>query len=485
MKEVGAPAFTDSITTVSSGQHKQRSILLLVVVVTVLAACEEVPVEPSADRRPLISDLTLAENADNGLSVTATVHAQNAAAVALEYWTHPDSVELTPLMPAQNGGVQVALLGLRAQRSYFIRGVAFSPNGSMARSPLRSYQPRKLPDDLPRYSISMRRNPSRGYVMLGVTRSTAGPSYALIIDNDGNPVWYRKFDGAVVDFQRQSPNRYTVCSSVNGSPQQFVEVTGSGRITRTYAAATTPETGPHELRLVGNGYVLFGVEYRMLDLTSFGGPASARVKGITVEYIRPPTAPLVWNTFDHFSVTDGASDISLNDQTVNPWHGNAIDVDTDGHLLVSFRNMDTIAKIHAETGEVLWRLGGKKNQFTFVGDPLNGFSHQHGIRRLPNGHIILFDNGNLHTPPSSRAVEYSLDENTKVATLVWEYRPNPPLFGFALGFAQRLPNGNTLICFGTAQKVIEVDQQGTKQWELTMEESDRFVYRAFRIDSLY
>lgn len=116
---------------------------------------------------------------------------------------------------------------------------------------------------------------------------------------------------------------------------------------------------------------------------------------------------------------------------------------------------------------------------------MNGFSHQHGIRRLANGNIILFDNGNLHVPSASRAVEYKLDEQTKVAELVWEYRRLPPLFSHILGFAQRLTNGNTLICYGAAQRVIEVDRWGTEHWELAVYGQNVYIYRAFKIDSLY
>ena len=186
---------------------------------------------------------------------------------------------------------------------------------------------------------------------------------------------------------------------------------------------------------------------------------SANVQTITVEYI--------------------------NATPVNPWHGNAIDLDRDGHVLVSFRNSDQIMKINAQTGAIIWRLGGKKNEFTFNNDSFNGFSHQHGIRRLANGNVIFFDNGNLHSPPTSRAVEYRLDEQAKTATLVWEYRHEPALYGFALGFAQRLANGNSLICYGIAQRIIEVDPAGNKVWDLIIEEPNRFVYRAFRIASLY
>ena len=244
-------------------------------------------------------------------------------------------------------------------------------------------------------------------------------------------------------------------------------------------------TGVHELRLFEGGHALYGVEYRTADLTALGGRVDAAVRGNVIEYHRVNQMPLFWRTLDHLEVSDAMPDLNMQGAEVNPWHCNAIEIDRDGHLLVSFRNCDMIVKIDSQTGAIIWRLGGEKNQFVFINDPLNGFSHQHGIRRLANGNIILFDNGNLHSPPLSRAVEYELNESAKTATLVWEYRHEPPLFGFALGFAQRLPNGNTLINYGTAQRIIEVDQAGTKVWEVKIDGLNLFAYRAFRIDTVY
>jgi outer membrane protein assembly factor BamB len=220
-----------------------------------------------------------------------------------------------------------------------------------------------------------------------------------------------------------------------------------------------------------------------MDLTQFGGLPNATVRGLVVEH--GGTNPFIWNTFDHLRVNEAMPDIPLNTQNVNPWHGNAIEIDRDGNYLVSFRNSDMIVKINSQTGNIIWRWGGRNNQFAFINDVFNGFSHQHAVRRLDNGNIILFDNGNLHSPQVSRAAEYKLDENNKTATLVWQYVPSPSLYGSALGYAQRLANGNTLICFGTAQRIIEVDMSGAKRWELLIEEPQRYSYRAFKINSLY
>ena len=93
-------------------------------------------------------------------------------------------------------------------------------------------------------------------------------------------------------------------------------------------------------------------------------------------------------------------------------------------------------------------MGGKHNEFTFVNDSI-GFSHQHAIRRFANGHLMLFDNGNFHALQFSRAMEYAVDESLKTASLVWQYRHSPAdIYGQAMGYAQRLDNGNTLIGWG-------------------------------------
>jgi hypothetical protein len=109
----------------------------------------------------------------------------------------------------------------------------------------------------------------------------------------------------------------------------------------------------------------------------------------------------------------------------------------------------------------MWRLGGKANQFAFVGEhPENAPYYtvgQHDIHRLANGNLLYFDNGNISgggvTPSDrtySRAVEYQLDEVNKVATLVWEYRHTPDISAPCTGSVKRFANGNTLIGWGCA-----------------------------------
>lgn len=459
--------------------------LLLAAATLFVLGCERKAVEPPAAEIPEVYAISLLTNPDNVLSFFLSCKMGKAVSVSVDVLRDSVLAFTTPSYRVESDSIAIPIVGLRPHTRYELRMKLTSSSGGVRlHSTTLTTQPLSSDIAIPPFSLISADSPSVRYVLLGLTPAREGKSYAVMIDRDAVPVWYKEFRDAVTDVQKHANGRYTAWSSTDGSPSNFHEFDVMGRITGGYRASNQLETGPHELRLVNGGYVLFGIEFRTMDLTAFGGLPNASVRGIVVEWQRGVQL-FRWNTFDYFSVADAAPDISLTTATVNPWHGNAIEIDTDGNLLVSFRNMDEITKIHAQMGAILWRMGGRRNEFTFRNDPLNGFSHQHGIRRLSNGNIILFDNGNLHSPPQSRAVEYRLDEINKTADLVWEYRPSPPLYGFALGFAQRLSNGNTLICFGTAQRIIEVDPAGRKRWEVAITEAQRYAYRAFEVESLY
>lgn len=312
---------------------------------------------------------------------------------------------------------------------------------------------------------------------VGYTGTADSGDYAAVTYNsDGTVRAAYDFGAQVVDFQRQPSGTLTAYARESGELGRFVEFLDDGTVLREHRPVRSPETGVHELRLYADGSrLLYGAQREAVDMRPHGGWDGTEVRHCVVEYERPSLPLFTWSTADGMEYTDSYDGLAWSQ--INPYHVNAIDRDTDGDLLVSMRNASQVVKIDVATGNVLWRLGGKRNEFAFVGDPLGGFSRQHGIRRLPNGNIILFDNGNDHTPPVSRAVEYQLDEKAKTARMVWEYRDTT--HGFAMGFAERLPNGNTLICFGTARVIKEVTPGGSVVFALRVL-SEEMPYRAMR-----
>jgi hypothetical protein len=136
-------------------------------------------------------------------------------------------------------------------------------------------------------------------------------------------------------------------------------------------------------------------------------------------------------------------------------------VDGHGDLLLSARNTSALYKISRRTGEVLWRLGGKRSDFSMGRGTQFGF--QHDPRFHEGGRTIsLFDNGPRpdERRPESRAIVLSVDQRRRQVTLKREIRHHSPLFAFATGSNQLLPNGNRLVTWGITGWFTEYDPNG-------------------------
>ncbi len=305
--------------------------------------------------------------------------------------------------------------------------------------------------------------------------------YLMVVDNAGTPLWYRAMPGWVTDFRRHANGDFAYFDNGAGV---WTVLDSTLTPSETWQAGNGYFTDNHEFRMLANGHVLLlAVDPQIVDMSALvpGGRTAATVLGMVVQELDADhDVVFQWRSFDHVAITD-AIGIDLTAVTIDYMHSNALDVADDGNLLLSSRHLSEITKIDRSTGDVVWRWGGKHNQFTFVGDTLQ-FGYQHGIRQIGNGHYTLFDNGTLRVPSWSRACEYALDEVNHTATLAWSYRPNPDIRALAMGFVQRLDNGNTLVSFGTGKPdAIEVTPEGDEVLVLSLPDQ-MSSYRVLRKD---
>jgi len=270
----------------------------------------------------------------------------------------------------------------------------------------------------------------------------------------------------------------------------FYTMDSSYSVVDSYSTGNGYYTDSHEFQILPNGHYLlmaYDPQPVRMDTIVTGGDSSAIVIGLIVQELDlNKNVVFQWRSWDHYQITDATEDIDLTQHTIDYVHGNAIELDFDGNLLISSRHMDEITKINRQTGEIIWRWGGlksKNNQFQFINDPIT-FSHQHDIRRLPNGNVTLYDNGNLHIPKISRAREYKLDESNKTAELMWVHTNEPPIYKPAQGNVQRLSGNNTVIDWGGwinqgVEAISEVQKDGLVVLEIFL--VDTFInYRAFK-----
>ena len=226
----------------------------------------------------------------------------------------------------------------------------------------------------------------------------------------------------------------------------------------------------HELVLLENGhYLMIASDERIIDMSKLikGGRRNAMVRGNHVAEMDANDNPvMIWRCWDHFQVTDAVHQ-ELEEEYIDFVHMNSIDVDLDGNWIISSRHLSEVTKINRNTGDIVWRLGGKNDYFKWVND-LHRLSYQHDARVLPNGHYTIFDNGNFHEPEFSRALEVKLDTVNWTATKVFEFRNSPDISSGAEGNVQRLNNGNTLINWsgGEFPCLTEVRPDGSKAFEL-------------------
>lgn len=451
----------------------------LLIASALVAACDGIT-GVDQQPRPAIVSATVATDPGNALAASVTARVQRADSVAVSYSLTAAASpgwQTTPAVAVDGESATVLVLGLLPEQQYQLRVVAWG-KGATTESDPRALTTGALPADLPRF-LASGTDPAPGFVVFAAGR------YGLVIDNSGRVVWYRRFDnGTGLAFMAEPNGHYALRppTPAPGDIEPWLEVDASGAVTRTLSCARGLQPRPHDLLLDPDGsYLIFCDETRTMDLSSLGGVANARVTGTVLQRISATGSLLFeWNPFDHFAITDLPA-AERTGASVNWTHGNAFDRDIDGNYILSFRSLSEITKIDAATGAVIWRLGGERNEFYFPGLAMPAFVHQHGVRVLGDGTILLLDNIGDHD--ASRAERYAIDPTQHVARLVESFSAAPPVVTEIGGSVQSIAGGHTLVSYGTAGRVEEYDASGRVVWRIDGDAG--YVFRAQRILSLY
>jgi hypothetical protein len=429
---------------------------------------------PCENAEVVASDVAV--QAGNVLAAVVTARTLRADSAAVRYGPAASAADsLTPVVRITGDSAVLPVLGLLPETEYTVSVVAYGACGAVAGAP-HGLATGALPADLPVYAADGA-DPSPGYVAF------AAGQYGLVIDNTGRVVWYHRFDaGPGLNFQPQPNGRY-VARPPNPDPAApWLEIDPLGRVTRTLGCTGGLAPRFHDLIVAPDGsYWVMCDETRSMDLSASGGHADAQVTGTGVQHLSAAgELRFAWSPFDHLEITD-LDAASLAQPVVNWTHGNAIALDDDGNLLISFRNLSEITKIDTGTGAVMWRFGGARNHFSLVGAGSPPFARQHGLRIPRRGELVLLDN--LGDATRSRAERYRLDESTLTAEVVAVYDPGDGVIAQLGGTTQPLGDGHTLVSYGSGGRVEEYDASGRVVWRIAG--TPGYVFRAQRIRSLY
>lgn len=434
-------------------------------------ACSDSMVDPGPGLDYTGSVLSPATANVNSVRIDVTAAGYDSVGFVLRTAGEPDQVSAS--YGFTDSTAVGSALGMLADHTYQIVVVLHAGSDADTVETL-DYTTGALPDWIP--AMTTAGTPAAdGYLAL------SHPEGPIIVDNQGRVRWYLSAaDPTLINFQSHPTGEYTLYGTQD-VPQEFRVLDERGDVVRMLACVGG-NTRFHEVRVLADGsYWITCNDPVQMDLTSIGGKPDVNVVWTTIQHVAEDGSLLKEiRARDLFGLDDLDPDGIADADNVNATHGNAIEFDVDGNLLVSFRSLNEITKIDATTGAIIWRMGGRGNVFTIV-DPTREYVRQHGLRLVSPGVIQFLDNGSL---PPSRFVRYAIDEQSLTANLLFDYIDPTNAFTQVGGSTEVVGDGGALISFGRAGRVVELDASGNVSFELLGIE-DQYIFRAVRIPSLY
>lgn len=435
---------------------------------------------------------------------------------------------------ATSGGQTISILvaGMRPQTTYHMRAHATWTGGSWVDQD-QTFKTGSLPTSQPPPGFQVVSlpavpgvTPAPGVELLDVLSLTgADMLHAVALDLQGNVIWYCPQSTTPIKLM---PNGHFILNT--GMDLLEVDLTCSvirdvsvAEVNQSLQANGFDFTIPPPLNVLGgtpfhhdvlvlpNGHWigLCEIAENLPDLTGY--PGTTEVVGDALfDVDLNGNVVWAWNSFDYLDPNRHPY-FPLPDWT----HSNAIVYMPDGNLLLSMRAQSWVLKLDyangSGAGDILWKLGppapGEVPDFTLLGgDPTQWFYSQHYPNLLsmngPQLTLAVMDNGDFRTDSAgvqcgttptapacySRAAILQVDENTFVASVLWQDLPG--LYSLWGGSAGVLSNGDvefdmTTVNGASASQIMEVTQTDTPQtvWQLNITSEN--AYRGFRIPSLY
>jgi len=315
-------------------------------------------------------------------------------------------------------------------------------------------------------------------ILSGPAEETERP-LLVMLDEEGQPVWYRDLTGIGTKNGLEASliddgQHILVGGTLSADSRPLAFDWAGDKVWEGPAQVMPDQTGfmHHTFQKLPNG------NYLTLAFHAVGGDDSDMLLEMDASF-----QPIFqWDTAALYPDTYSAG-----------WCNMArVDLEEDVAYL-SVRSEDAVLKIDRGSGDLLWSLG-EGLDFQMVGaheDPW--FAGQHAPTFLPNGHMLVYDNGQ-GARYYTRVMEYALDEEQMEAEVVWEY-PGDGVddiwYADAYGDADRLANGNTLITVGnlfsgiTQARILEVTPDKEVASEVhfhpTMDATEVTIYMAERI----
>jgi arylsulfate sulfotransferase len=310
--------------------------------------------------------------------------------------------------------------------------------------------------------------------------------YTVMFDNQGVIRWF-------MDMSEQEQITYTTYRLKNGNWLylnwiKLLEVNDLGKTIRE--EQMRGNAGKHEIIEMPNGMLLMGGSKKGSYVMSEGRKVPTRFDHAIIWDRMTNRTAKEWDMRKYFKVDRHIFPTDYGMDPATDWfHVNSIAISSrDNSVLVS-GSKQGVAKVGPDNSlrwvlapHVAWGQAGFDGKGLNTTDYLLAATNatgelypdevqqgkvsaedfdwptgQHALNLLPNGNLLLFDNGlrrNFESKPTySRAVEYKIDEANRTITQVWQYGKERGLdmFSPTTSDVDALPNGNRLITSGNIQ----------------------------------
>jgi hypothetical protein len=401
--------------------------------------------------------------------ITATVHPEVATLVDVS-WTTPEGMSARveygktadlglSTEPSSSG--QVRLFGLHGAETYHFRVV---PEDGKQASETLTFLTDNLPGDLPTLTLSGDPEAVPGYI---ATTLLGNVNAAVVIDGEGEIIWYKMLP--TIDYVtrmrlRPDKNGITYIAKLEDSTAadlQSVDWEGTPLRTVEELAAFNHDW----VELPDESLLFIAYDHLTHEGNEYRGDKVMRLN-------TDDSREEVWSVWNDFDIEDFGMSSAM-----DTWsHANALHATPDGNgFFIGLRNMNTIAKVGLESGDLEWWAGFHEDATYQTASLADGFNGQHNFHALSSGNILVFDN-HILGGTDTRAAEYSLHDDTGEAVLEWEFHHDPRIDAGAMGDVRRMDTGDTLITWCLSGEIQVISPEREVLWQLNTELGIAFGY---------
>jgi hypothetical protein len=323
-----------------------------------------------------------------------------------------------------------------------------------------------------------------------IANSTPWQQGVMLVDRLGRLVWFepaalgqKPFDLKVQTYQGKPALTWwegTLIADFGSGKARIADTTF--KTIKTVSAANGLTMDLHEFTITSTGAGLATAYHETTaDLTALMGAKQGRIATCHAQVLDLATgkATFDWNSLQHVAPAESyqrAPRVAKN--LYDYFHMNSLQMLDDGSLLISARNTWTVYRVNGKTGEVIWRMGGKKSDFAI--EPAAAWAWQHHATMWNPTTMTVFDNSSTKNAPS-RGLLLSVDESAMTVKLSQEFKAPTGFYAGTLGSVQLMSNGNVFVGWGTQPYFTEFASSG-KQLLFGQLPLGTRSYRAFLVD---